>query len=495
MTKTVTTEMPSSRRMAPPFVLPRGRSAGLVGLSLPGFGPLSRSHLRLARVLPYPALMAMVQDPWGAFRIELRRYMAERGVSAPALSRMLSFEVSDDTINNWRKGQARPSLELLPQVSRALSMGGPPGGPDDPPYLLQRMGLLPAGDPGEAYSLALRVQKLELRLREAIERNAEAGRDHGLSAIMRAATESQEWAVAVWPAVEGPEECRMRVADRIDLKRFDGAPTTAEEVFNDPALHRSLREAYAVPSTRAPRWSSVEALHNVSSWSISHIGAPRSPHRRLRHPGAVSVLCYAVTVESWVNDVADLLSRALGYGLTTTRDLAMEVTGIRLSSTSATARAAAHHELQEAPPLRRVWSHHAPPSALTPDPFRTAREDVPIIWIRECDALLERFAARAPGERSVRALLDHRSVLDELAARHPTEVLVVEAQHWPDTTDRWRQVLEQTATVFEWLETQGRLATDLRSQWEADIATDLGTTNPFLRWLRTAVPSANRTSS
>ena len=416
--------------------------------------------------------------------------MAEQRVSAPSLARLLNDDldsgttpVSDDTVNNWRKGLTHPRLEMLPRIGRALRLGGGTEGAHDPTYLLRRMGLLPAGEHVDAYALAYRIQKLDLRWREALERNAQAGRDHGIAVILNAVRKSQRWAVAIWPAVEGPADCRMHVADRIDFQRLHtDRPVHNDEVFHDEVLHSALREAYAVPSTRTPRWSGPKN-DAVSTWSISHVGAPMSPHRRSAHPGAASVLCYALTVDSWVNDIASLLALALGYGLTTTRDLAMEVTRTPLGKSRTESLSHAHSALLAHPPGRRVWSHHAPAGIPCPDPFAVNKRDVPVVWVRETDALLEQHCAQR--HLSLDEALRHRNSLDSLAAEHGGRILRIDADASHDTAARWAQVLHNTVAIFRHLDNSQALHDDVRSHWEFLSTSDPGVAKPFLQWLRT----------
>lgn len=407
-------------------------------------------------------------------------WMTRREVSASALATLLGPEVNEDQVRNWRKGLARPPLHLLPRISEVLGMGGDRPGEHDPAYLLTRMGLLPMTSATDPISIAYRVQKLELRYREALERNAAAGREFGASSIARAVTRSGKWAVAVFPAIEGPPDCRMHVADRIDIIRTDGEPTNDEEVFADPLLHQSLRDAYAVRSTRFPRWISEDA--SVSRWSVAHVGAPMSPRRRTTHPGAVAALCYALTVESWVNDVASLLATAIGYGLSTTRDLAMEVTGVSAGSTSTAARNLAHSAFLRQPPKRRVWSHHAVPTEQVSDPFATRRDDVPIVWIREDDVLLEQFARR-PGSEPIEFLKEGRDALDEQVRGRGADVLVIEAHGALDIAARWAQVLEHVRRSIEHFENRGLLDARTREEWPQISRSDPDVAAPFLGWL------------
>lgn len=406
-------------------------------------------------------------------------------MTASALADALG--VSEDTVFNWRKrrGGSRPQLELLPRIAQILGMGGDLEGDRQANYLLTEMGLLPRPSGIDPYETAYRIQKLDLRYREALERSAQGGAAGGVTAVVHAVRESAEWAVAIWPAFEGPPACRMHVSDRIDLRRFDGASLSNTSVFNHPDLHHALREAYAVPSGRQPRWAGSEHDPSVSSWSISHIGAPSSPRRQAAHPGIPSVHCFALTVESWVNDVASLLATSLGYGQTTTRDLAMEVTGVTAHSTSPESRNAAQRSLLARPPLRRVWSHHAVP-AMDLDPFDTIRSDIPQIWLREDDELLEQHAHKSPLV-SLDDLLRARERVDDLVRRQSRDVQVIETSSHLDSDERWLQVLQQVRHIYSWLEDQGAVAEDNRHAWVGAQARDPYVAGPMLAWLDQAL--------
>lgn len=338
--------------------------------------------------------MASRDPAWTVFLEELRAHLDGRMTSA-ALAEQV--DVDEETVRNWRKGRAHPRLAQLPLIAEVLQMGGDPSsGGTDPLYLHRRMGLLPSKPRDEdLIDAAYRLQKLELKLAEAMDRAGSLGRREGASAVVRAAVRTGEWAVAVWPVIEGTADCPLHVADRIDIRRTDGHLVTTDDVWQDQALKAALRAAYAVPATRRPRWSTEEG---ISHWAISHVGSPRSPLVRFPHRDVVSIVCLALTVDSWVNDVASLIGTALGYGLTTTRDLAMEAYGLHSGATLTDHRRIAYETKLERPPEGRVLSHHAPLGRPPRSPFlppsRRWREDVIFVWLRESDDLLRQWLSR-----------------------------------------------------------------------------------------------------
>lgn len=419
-------------------------------------------------------------DPWKAFRAELSRHLALRTMTSLDLAAALQFQVSENVVSNWRKGRSKPNLDLLPRISEVLGMGSPEAGNHDPGYLLTRMGLLPQTERSNAYSLAYRVTSLENRYRESLERMSELGRLYGVTSIVQAAARSMRWAAAVWPAVEGTPDCRMHVAARVDLRRLDGAPATVDAAWADPDLHKALRDAYAIPSTRGPRWSTAD--DTVSRWSILQLGGPMSPLRRIAHARLPAVHCYSLTVASWINDVAHLVAYAIGYGFAPTRDVAMEVSGIHLGSTRAVDRTAAHAHFLKHTSTRRVWSHHAPPTDEHPDPFAALDTDVVHVWLRESDDLLRQHATARDGV-DLNALLRSRDDVDRLAGTAERDVLVLDVDVTADVEQRWQQALAASRAVHDHLGSSGRLNADASAHWQEAARLSPGVAAPYLSWL------------
>lgn len=436
------------------------------------------------------AMWVTEDEAWKAFRDELRKALAEQNMTRAELARHLGDEVAESTIANWLQG-TKVRIHLLPRIGAALGMGGTDEPGHDPAYLFRKMGLLPQEDTGGTYAIAYRVQKLEMRLREAIERTAAHGRGIGaLADILQAVRGTREWAVAVWPAVEGPPSCRMHVADRLDLRRLDGREISAQDVTADPLLFRALRDGYAIPAVRQPRWTSADDP-TVSRWSLMHVGSPSSPFVRSPHPGFQSIFCYATVIDSWVNDVASLLATALGYGLTTTRDLAMEANGSPLTPLWNASKSQAHSYLLQEPPRRRVWSHYGPVDGDCPNPF-AARPGVSCVWVRESDELL----AYASELRRVpeKNMLRDRDRSEALAARVPSNMLiVVDAELTAGIDERWEQVLRTVLTVFQRLENDGLLAAETRHRWNQQAESDPYVAAPMLAWLQQRLPNRRAT--
>lgn len=313
-----------------------------------------------------------MEDSWGAFKAWMRRAMAEWGISNRALAARMSLdrpldrEVSEDVVSYWRRGRSRPQLWELPQIVRALNALRQQDRPEDPKLLdvqslLRDMGALDA-EPADAelFDTALRLQKLQLKLRDANYQAATQGSLYGASRIVQAAVDGGKWAVAVWPSYEGPTpSTRIHVSDRIDFRRTDDySEASNDTVWADESMKAALRAAHAVPSRARPRWNMTsDDAPGGAGWSVLHIGVPRDPVVQSPWPGLPGGLCFiAVTSDSWVTDIADLTALMIGYGLTTTTDLAMEIFG--QAGVAAPRRWRYHEQLLRDPPRRDVWVHH-----------------------------------------------------------------------------------------------------------------------------------------
>ncbi len=364
-----------------------------------------------------------------------------------------------DTVNNWRKG-TKPRLSDLPRISEALAIGGSIEAGHDPTWLLIEMGLLqPAPEFDEVFRRAHQLQNLRLKELQALENMAAASGHHrGASTVLGQALRSGDWSVAIWPAVEGPADCQMRVADRVDLRRTNGAAVNHRDVWNDVGMRDALRASFAYPSEEQPRWSKSDEF--VSMWTIPYVGAPRAPHRATRHPGFDALAFTALSVESRVHDVASLVSMAVGYGQSTTRDLALEVSGVTPGEHRRTAgrsepreRRRAHQHFLSYPPAQRVWSHSALPVGTFPDPFRPLPDgSVVQIWLRESEALLQRYLDKWNRDTPLDSVLGHRDRLD--TAARGAGVLVIDVDVCANSTARWEQTLRKALEVLQELSTR-----------------------------------------
>ena len=388
-------------------------------------------------------------DPaWREFPIALREMM--KGPPFVSIRRLAdALGVQESVVTSWRKGRGRPDLGMIPVISARVSELQ--GEPDPSPLTLFRlMGVLdPEPDPAELSSASYRLQKLELKLGEAESRFRAFSRRAGVAAVTSAAASSSEWAVAVWPAIEGPAGCRMHVADRIDIARTDHAPATTAEVWNVPEMRMALRSAFATPSSTQPRWIDPNDIDQVSTWTIRHVGSPFGPLVTSPWPGLPTVSVYALTIDSWVYPFSAMLAMMLGYGLTATPDLALEESGQSGElAAGVRARIATHLSLKH--PLRRVWAHHGRIddwSAILGSPGGSPlhiylRESRQALRSRESD---ERFPELGATRARLDALLSER-----------TDVLVVPVEPCASRDDRWFQALVGVESALRYVDASQR---------------------------------------
>lgn len=409
----------------------------------------------------------MNDDPWELFAEALTREATRvPALSSKALAARLTVatgsEVAAETVSNWRRGRSRPPLTLLGHIVKSLN--------DDRSRqdasagfslygLLQEMGILDDDvEASQLFDRAYRLDKLNTKLEAANDAFASIGRRVGAAAIVRAILDSDQWAVAVWPAYEGPDpSCRMHVADRVDIRRIGGARNSEndyDDVWSDLTIKNVLRSTHAVRSPVGVRWT-PQPTPGVSTWSISHVGSPRAPVVTAPWDGLRALCVLATTRGSWVNDVASLLGLGLGYGLTTTANLAMTMTGRTPGSTSDHDRLLSHEGLLRHLPRRRVWSHWGMPSESSEmfgDTGLPRGESAKFIYLDESDELLESAAnGDADLEQRLRAGRDvYRSAIGHFP---PEQILRLDAKDHPlgDRDSHWAEVFDHVLASLQWL--------------------------------------------
>jgi hypothetical protein len=425
-----------------------------------------------------------LKDPaMQAFAELFQQYADQRGVKDADLKPLFPGD-SEVVISNWRRGRTAVPLAAVPIISRALGMGGERVGQDDLTFVFQRMGLLGELKTDGIARTAYHLQRVELRLQRLKNELGQLDRSSGVARLVRIARESGVWLAAVSPVVAGPRECRMHVEDRIDLRRVDGAPTDNGAVFEDLVWHEALRLTHAIPSKHRTSWAGGDS--GTAKWTISHARTPTLPHVRMPHPALPSLCVYGINIDSGANEVAKLVSVALGYGLTLTRDEAMEQTGVArwLGATEWVPRARAHQSHLENPPRAVVWSHHAPPrEGVNPDPFGGGM-DAPIFWLREDDALFESYCARW-NLADVDRLKAFREQLNELATRS-AGVRIIDVVKARNFDEEWAQHLQVAAEILSDPAVRPALEA-VRDKWPEYEAQDSDISAPFLDWLRSTM--------
>ncbi len=403
-------------------------------------------------------------EAWRSFPAALNALLAgPPRVTTASLAARLG--VSEERVISWRRGRSRPDLRFLPLI--ATEVGAMRGEfTVDPALLLRRMGVLPdPPSPSEAVQASIRLQQVELRLADSLARLRAFRRTESAASVVAAAQNSGNWAVAVWPTWEGPDGHRMHVADRLDFRRLDGMPA---DVWADHDLRLVLRNVYATPSGAHPRWTDHDETASVQFWAIHHVAAPRSPTIARPWPGLESIACYAIGDDVWAHDVGAMLAMVLGYGLTTTRDLAVDMGGVMhpdgredggtgeathldagRRQRQAEAMAEAHAAIAVAPRQRRVWTHHG--TVVAPELVFaqvTRHPSGGVVWLRETDRHLASLADRGAAER-ISAL---RSELDRLVP-DDRRMIVIPVDHVEDRHLRWERAMGDVATIVRtWVE-------------------------------------------
>lgn len=442
----------------------------------------------------------MVDDAWSIFAKLLTQEMAKTSVSSRELARRLKAKdpkITEETVANWRRRRSRPTLEMLGPIVDALNVERrtPPG--EDPFSLLgllQQMKVIPDNaDDADIFDRAYRLLKLQLKQQDAEDAFSELGRRAGAARVVQAAVTSTKWAVAVWPAYDGPDaNHQMHIADRIDIRRMDPEDGNVDDaVWADPAMKAALRGTNAMPSQRDLRRWTESSPGEISKWSIPHVTSPREPLVSAHWAGLRGVALVATTRQSWVNEVASLVAIGLGYGLITTSQLAMTAIGLRPNNTKVGDQYKMHQRLLTNPPHRRVWSHWGMPPGMEGRPFGAyskEEDSTPrFIFLDETDALLsETVSDRLTFEELDDARAELRRASDTFP---PTHLLRLKTERFvSDRPARWLQVFEQAAQILRWLSGPGMGTFPPRTLRDIHrYASDRNPTvdRPVLDWLRT----------
>lgn len=357
-------------------------------------------------------------------------------------------------VRNWLRGRGNPRLDLIPEIATVLA-GETDGSPGwDVLALPKAMGVVPNSE-GLVPELIYSISKLQSRLTKLQQQVGQFGAELGPASVVRRACHLAEagsavWAVASWPAVEGPADCRVHVADRLDFRRIDGREATADDVRDN--FQDALFGVGAVRGAASPRWVETSGAPDpfVSQWAIPHLGGPRSSTIRAPWPGMPSVVVVSTTVRSWANDVASHLADALGYGQTSTRDLSMDLTGYRRGSRADVERDSIQQWLMRRPQSKRVWSHWSVREAL-PDPEEST--DVVVVVLREDDTLLRRESQSSEEHEELTVLRTARDALLIQADKYSKRVVLDVALPTGTTSEvrdsRFEQALTCALTTLE----------------------------------------------
>ncbi|GAB19281.1 hypothetical protein GOEFS_079_00090 [Gordonia effusa NBRC 100432] len=321
--------------------------------------------------------------------------------------------VTSAQVRDWRRRHSRPQLSQLPELSYHWA--------GDPLYFARLLGAIPEdGIESELYAQK-RILELRGELRDLEKQVRASDTTAATGRIVAAATASGRWAVAVHPAVEGPTDVPIHVADRLDFRYLSdhlSDLTTLRE-----ALEADLGDAFSQNHVVfAPRGHTVWSPKNTESesspssasvalslrYSVAHTVSPFGPTRTWDHVGVRSVAVVSLTLGTWPFDVAALVARMLGYGFVNTRGLSQwrrPTGGLPANEDLWRYRADAHQDLLASPWHRYVWGHvgawNQDASALLPTGHHSPH--VKLIWLRESDDLIDGLALGAEQNRDCTA--------------------------------------------------------------------------------------------
>lgn len=453
-----------------------------------------------------------------ALSAEIRQWRQRSGVSLKQIREVLDRHVdgpsgglSDQAWNNRINSGDVPAtmwpalaqlLNMQDEGSRLLveSLGY------DPTYLLRKLEVLPVsgGALDETIDQIYRLHRLELEINALQMDAAVAARGSAVASIVAAAT-GQQYAAAVWPAYEGPSHADgrylMHTADRIDLRRVDGTSAGHNEVWANHVMRSTLSAAFAVRGNVHPRWSTPEDT-TVSRWAVKYLGAPMSPRISRPHAGFPCLAISSVTSGAGGSNLAGVVALALGYGVTSTSDLAAHLHDRQAPATTSELRNVVHDRLLGQPRDRRVWHHSAllnPSNAYSPwaQPSGVAESQLVHVRLVESDELLHEAAdgRSAPllgpsgplvkGWQQARdlAMARHKDLDDVLRKR----ILILNVEH-VDANDRallWTRTMEQALQVLNFMHDLGfRPQPSLGQVQVSTMLNESGYAPAVFRWLK-----------
>jgi hypothetical protein len=395
-------------------------------------------------------------------------------------------DISSHDLSQFKQPRGkRPKFEHLPWLSVAIGK--------DPSYLARELGMVPNVEENlvrQRIEAARRLGELEDEV-QRLERSLHRESSEGITAIVARAHETG-WAVAVWPSIEGPEDCRLHVSDRLDFTRSDGTTPNPEDLDRD--LGDVLRNANAIQGRALPRWQM--SPRKGLSWTIQEMLDYRAPVVHTPHPNARSVCVVAHSVTSWASDTASHIALLLGYGLDSTRELNQKINGgartllegSRTGEDVAAARAEIHNNLLQEPRPRYVWYHFGKAIGTTfvPGPDDHWPKGLVVIRIRETDRLIayrKKSAHEAIEAERERQAVDKvcekvsRDHLISLDADHP---VAADGEELPETERRNLRHLESLLSAAEVVDTmmaRGLVSPIFLSQRLKTMAKDSATLN------------------
>lgn len=436
--------------------------------------------------------------------------------------------VDEKKVSDYRRGKILLPIYLAQRAARALGMRDDDSSDElvrhfdgyDPLVMIRLYDLWPANADHEVLGRLsnwtgrvdttlvqrlLTLERLETEIGEREKELAAADHDRGVVSLTRAVTESQTYGIAIWPVLAGPmtaQANRIHVSDRVDIRRLDGLAVTDSEVWN--ALGPALRRVHALPSITMPRWSHPTAAltstsdPHISMWNLRHLDAPRLPRIPHPHLGLPAVVVSSTVANTWLGYVAGMLAFVLGYGLTSTTDLARGLNPSPTFNPSTDERNLMHDGLLRSPGERRVWFHAAkvdpdnPANPWAPRDAPCAPQLLHVRLVEDNDLLHSTAQSRVlqPGwtHSDTDAVEAWRRSRDTALDRMPSDEwhlpLRVPDAAW-GSLEKWEITIDLAVRILSHLESQGLHPWEGLAAVQASlVSADPVVAAPTLRWLR-----------
>ncbi len=264
------------------------------------------------------------------------------------------------------------------------------------------------------YMLLEKLRRLENVDHEIVKRQQQATSLGGATRVLLdAVLANREYSVAFWPVqaqlkLSTGDTVQIYAADRVDFLKFGEVTTSTKRVWDD--LRNQLLTARAWPSIAEIGWpTEPSASKEASRWTIRHLDHPRQQREPGLLRGFPPIAVSATVSSSWAANLAGIISLVLGYGFTTTSDLARlyETTEASYSEEGSEAcftpttrsREYLHNEMLRNPDNNEIWSHVSSGDKDFPNsPWKSNTGTLPaeLIHIRlvETDELLKQTAKR-----------------------------------------------------------------------------------------------------
>lgn len=383
-------------------------------------------------------MVRRTDEGWLIFERELEK---RKHLSNASIAQAVGGLAAED-VKNWRSGRARPRFSMLPEISAALGK--------HPTYLAEKMGMVPSLD--EAARRLAEEQQKNLDRAEIALRTDDPGETRlaeGLRGLVDAVARSREWAIAIWPAFEGPEGAKLYVGDRVDFRRTVGDPNApikpddVREAFGEALKYAGLR----LGRTR-PRWTEDRDDPTISRWFSSNAARQFTPAPIRTGHGLASLVVTGQDVETTARLTAAMVARLIGYGHQSAMDVDRFRRGaLAYNQAARLARETVHVEWLKEVRRDYVWSAHlmttTPEALFGPEP----KEGRLFVHIDQ-DGFDEEFAATPLAIETRHAL--------RAAAEARDDILVLTRPQFDQTQKGFGDLLVEhayaaTGRVMQWL--------------------------------------------